>query len=593
MESSTHDTDGHATDHAEVVSPTPAQDLELAMRALDEGDPSHAAHHLAGVLGVHPLQRGIDEALARWLASVADPVDLVPIPQEGAYRGLIALRAFALQRQGRVGEACRLLLCVQAAAPELHFAARVIEWLERGDTLDEDPGGMAGAFNNCVNHPHLAEALLPALRLLLKRRPAEDRLAFAAVRAARNAGKLDEALAIADEAYRNKPSWGTATARALALRAKGDIAAAIAAYRDAARLDPSDLSAWLDIGDICVDERADVACEAYDAVLAKEPEHSWALPSRLFLRWRDEGQATARARLLALAERGPADSRAAALARAADPYEDHLPCPASSVVNGLAQAIAKKTTVKAMGTSSLEAPSNRLVVEGVARRLGMSSLPAIAFGAPPQPDPRIPRGEVAFRVWTYKARGLPGWFGGLGTVASPAVDAPREHVAKAVAELASQEYSLSRWAERARSIGGTVGSPAVADLLATMVHPPAAPEAFTVWDWIFRIQVAAALCLAAVDRGWAGSTRERALMSLWLGPIDWTTTAALIALTEIACSDGDAAAAIVPLVARELDGPINPMRWSCIVQPMLWIFDRAPISDAIRRRLGALRKEAE
>jgi hypothetical protein len=127
----------HAADHGEVVSPTPAQDLELAQRALDEGDAAHAAHHLAGVLGVHPLQRGVEEAISRWLASVPGPLALVPIPVGGVYRGLAALRAFALRHAGRPAEACGFLLEVQASAPELPFAEHLALWLA---TVDGRPG---------------------------------------------------------------------------------------------------------------------------------------------------------------------------------------------------------------------------------------------------------------------------------------------------------------------------------------------------------------------------------------------------------------------------------------------------------------------
>ena len=569
----------HAADHGEVVSPTPAQDLELAQRALDEGDAAHAAHHLAGVLGVHPLQRGVEEAIARWLASVPDPPALVPIPVDGVYRGLAALRAFALHHAGRPAEACGLLLEVQASAPELPFAEHLAQWLATVGGRPEDVDRLAGPLNACVNHHHLAQALLPALRVLIERCPTSDRIAFAAVRAARGAGNLDEALAMADSAYRRIPSRMTASGRALALRAKGDVQGAVAAYHDALRHDPSDLSAWLDIGDICIGPRAEDASGAYDAVLAREPEHPWALPSRLFLRWRDEGEATARQRILDLARRDGAGSRAEALARQVDPYERVLIRPSSSVVNSLAGALGKNLTPTRLAVSSLEAPSTLLVVDAVARQLGMSSRPEVLFGEIPQPDPRVARGKVTFEVWTYKPRGLFGWLAELGKMAQPAVASPGEKVSRAVGELASEPYSLDAWSARARTRGEALGSEAVSDLLATTVHPPHAPEGIDAWDWVFRVQVAAALCLAGVDAGWGGSLRERALMSLWLGPLDWTTTAALIALTEIARSEGDVASTIVPILVRELDGPINPIRWACT--------DRA---DDVASRQGPYRR---
>jgi tetratricopeptide (TPR) repeat protein len=576
-----------------VAEPTPVEDLQLALHALDEGDSAHAAQHLAGVLGEAPLQDGLDGATVRWLGSVPDPLALVPIPRDGAYRGLVALRAFALEHTGRRGEACLLLLNVQASSPHLPYAERIVGWIVSGDLDDAEVAHLAAPLNKCSDHPHLAKALLPALRHLMRRDPLHEAIAFSAVRAARNAGQTAEAVVLATDAYRRGPSWMTASARGMALAANADVAAAIEAYRDALRHDPSDTTAWLDIGDLCILAQPERACEAYDAVLAREPEHPWALPSRLYLRWRNDGDASARERILVLAKQDGDNDRARLLARQVDRYEHRLVHPGSAIVNTLAGTKEKGVRLGKIGVSSLEAPSTLLVVEEVGKQLGMAIAPKIEFNEIPQPDPRLPRGPVAFDVWTYRAGGLRGAVSGLRQTAVPALGVPRQEVASAVADLASQPYSLSAWTERARTIGRALGPSAAVDLLATTVHPPPARDGADTAAWIFGVQVAAALCLGGVDRGWAGSMRERSLLSLWLGPIDWTTTAALIALTEIAVIEPEVASEIIPVITRELDGPINPIRWSCIVEPMLWLLDRAPIEHATRMRLARLRRTAE
>ncbi|HSR22810.1 MAG TPA: hypothetical protein VLW53_04620 [Candidatus Eisenbacteria bacterium] len=58
-------------------------------------------------------------------------------------------------------------------------------------------------------------------------------------------------------------------------------------------------------------------------------------------------------------------------------------------------------------------------------------------------------------------------------------------------------------------------------------------------------------------------------------------------------TEPETAAAIIPAITRELDGPINPIRWSCIVEPMLWLIDRAPIDHATRKRLGRSERPAQ
>src|SRR5690348_14359754 len=116
-------------DRCEIVSPTPEQDLDLANRAMDEGDFAHAAHHLAGVLGVHPEQRGFEAAFARFVGGASAPLALVELGDGASYRGLVALRALVLHHLGQDGEAASLLIQVQASGPELPFAERIAAWL--------------------------------------------------------------------------------------------------------------------------------------------------------------------------------------------------------------------------------------------------------------------------------------------------------------------------------------------------------------------------------------------------------------------------------------------------------------------------------
>jgi hypothetical protein len=174
-----------------------------------------------------------------------------------------------------------------------------------------------------------------------------------------------------------------------------------------------------------------------------------------------------------------------------------------------------------------------------------------------------------------------------------AVPAPRKSIADAVNAIALQPYSLGDWKSRARAVAAELRFGDERDVAATMVHPSAPPEAQDAFEWVFRRQIAAALVLANLDDGWANSRRRTALTSLLHGPIDWTTTAALVALTAIAQDEPAHAADIVAMLRSEIDGPVTPIHWTCIHEPLLDLLDRLPIDEALRRRLAQMRAESE
>jgi hypothetical protein len=53
-------------------------------------------------------------------------------------------------------------------------------------------------------------------------------------------------------------------------------------------------------------------------------------------------------------------------------------------------------------------------------------------------------------------------------------------------------------------------------------------------DWVYRWQVAALIGLALSDRGWNGTAKRTALLSLFNGPVDWPTSAAIRVAAEVA-----------------------------------------------------------
>lgn len=98
-------------------------------------------------------------------------------------------------------------------------------------------------------------------------------------------GRLSDARAVADQAYRESPGWETAVAAANAARRAGDLDGAVAMFTKAADYNPNAVPTWLDIGDMRLEQkRYAEALAAYETALAKEPFNQWALPSAFYCR---------------------------------------------------------------------------------------------------------------------------------------------------------------------------------------------------------------------------------------------------------------------------------------------------------------------
>ncbi len=190
--------------------------------------------------------------------------------------------------------------------------------------------------------------------------------------------------------------------------------------------------------------------------------------------------------------------------------------------------------------SSLEAPSARLAIEQYqVESYGKADL-QVTIEELQHPDPRVPRGPVEYLLWRYE-----------GTDPLPAVEPPAPGIADAVGALAAHPYEAGAWSYQARRIAAELGTASLRDLLGVMVHPPARPAEYTIWDWIYRVQVASAFVLAHLDSGWEDSLRRRVLLSLARGPLDWTVEAAIIALGQLAVEE-PAAKPEVEALYREL-----------------------------------------
>jgi hypothetical protein len=285
----------------------------------------------------------------------------------------------------------------------------------------------------------------------------------------------------------------------------------------------------------------------------------------------------AREQLRAYAAAHPDNDRARMLVDRLDPFVLSLPRRTDALVNLAAQALHQLkpgSKVSSIAVSSIESPSAILTLRRALEEKEVADELRISFAEIPQPDPREPVAPVTVQVWTY----------GEGGHATPALEPPPEEIFEAVSSLARRPYEIAAWWDEAGSLVRSLPAPKPRELLAAMVHPPKRPEHLPPWEWIFRLQIAAAMVVARLDDAWPGPRRD-ALFSLAQGPVDWTATAALVALSEVAVRDARPRGEIADLFFRLLELPKCPIRHMCLREPLSHLAGRIPGLSAGRQAI--------
>lgn len=564
---------------------TPEDDITQAREALAEGDLQQAAHHVAAALGVDPNRREWLQLLDQVIETAVVPLELFPIDETPVYC-TVAAHAYVLARQGSYREAIDLLLQTIHVRPDVAYVNWAIRWLQQAPAGSVDMERLGWFVSSLAqNVPALMsrdeggkatlDRMAKFIQVVRQSHRPDGRFLAVSVSLLRRLGYRDEALELAKEAYAGEPGFHTAIAVAVAHETRKELEPALAAYRDALRFQPDDLSVRLSMADLLwAHDKFDEAQKLYDEVLEREPEHPWALPSSHFLRFQRQGAEKHRDQLLTLAEEQPDNDRTQWLARQAMPYFGYLPEPSDATTNVMRRFLEGKEAeqkLDSLALTSLEAPSNYLAFDT------LRNVP-VTVEKIQTPDPRVPRCKVEYLLWRYDE-----------LRPKVAVPPPNPSVAWAVVEIAGQAYQLEVWSKQAARLARQMQPNHAVDLLATMVYPPRPADVKRPWGWVYRVQMAAALVLAHLDDGWRGSVRRKALLSLANGPMDWTTDAALIALTMVAMDDEEAAEEIAELF-REMraelptDGPV------CYFQALMYGSLRLPNLDAderteIRQRL--------
>jgi tetratricopeptide (TPR) repeat protein len=587
---------GMAHEHPEGEQPTPEEEVELARDALADGDAAHAAHHIGGALGDRPNDPEVLALIDELANSVeGDPLQVVPL-HENMYFGVVAVRAYLLARAGRYDEAIALVCQVQAVVPDRPFLDWVEWWLDMPGVVDAiDAHELAHGFERCLNtlirseeglpyHDPLQERMLGVVRRVRSERPQGGYLGYFHAVRARRAGHRDEAEQVARDLHTSEPSYLTAVALGGALREQGKLEDAIEAFRAALAHEPDDVAVLLDVGDLLLEDgQLQRALEHYEEVLTKDPQQPWALATIAYLQYLISGEGTWIERLTALGEQEPTNQRALELLDAARPYVLRLDPPGSSIVNGAANALQRGDALTRMWVSGLEPPSARLAVDWVNALLAPEAGPLeVEVGEVPKADPRLPARHVAHTLWRYD-----------GTDPTPNLPAPGSETHELIDRLAANPYELPAWSRRAAEAAQRLQPEALIELLGAMVHrPPALPEGMPPWVWLFRRQLTAALLIAHLDGDWEGSRRREGLESLLFGPLDWTTTAAILATTALLNEEPQLVEQVVPDLLTLLEIPGSPIWHQCVEAPLLHCLPRLDgLDDASRALLETQRLE--
>ena len=537
---------------------TPEDNVKSARAAFAKGQLSRAIFHLSSALSTNPQNSNWLNLLHQIIETSDDPFQLVPLKQD-VYFALLAVRAYILAYRSHYNEAVYWLTQVLQVLDEPIYLPWIADWLalpEAAPSLTPDtrelflqtllakfPGDRIENEAIRANLDRIAAALSQLRQVV----PRDEMLAFSHISLLRKLGYLEEALELAQNNYEMLPCWKTAVSLALVYRTRGESDRALATYENALQYDSEDISVFLDMADLfCDTGRFTEGISYYQKVLNREPEHPWAKPYFLYYQFFQKQDLVWKDRLQIYVSKHQNNTTATQLFNhlevVVSPYLGYLPTPTDATI-AILQAFEKNPTQgspEKLTFTSLESPTSRLILQCyVKEKFALETIP-IEIVELQTPDPRLPRSAVNYLLWRYE-----------GFDPYPNVDPPRQDVARAIAALAERPYTLNSWCHNARQIATFFGKENLDSFLGIMAHPPQNPSKIPLWSWMYRLQIASALAIAYLDRGWQNSLRKQVLFDLARGPMDWSIEAAIVALMQLALEVEEATIDIL-LLFREL-----------------------------------------
>jgi tetratricopeptide (TPR) repeat protein len=515
-------------------------ELSLARVALAEDDLGHAANHVSGAIAMAPWLPETYELLAA-LAARAPDGGLALFPLDSGYLGTVVAHAHLLGGRDPDG-ALDLLSKATNFDPNKPWADA--PWVRALDLGRGDAAALTRVFVTVMQRlddpaPEPArranEVYLDLARRAVARHPDSALLHAVAAGLARRFGELELAVAWGERGYRLEATKMSATWYAYALRAAGRLDDAIAVMDSARRQNPLDLDLCADMSSwLAHAGRLDEALATIEDAMRIDPTYDCAVHTAHRLRFQRDGDPRHLIALNDFIREHPVDSHDHSdLAQACD-RQPWLGWPGSAteaVINALGQGSGGFLT---MSLSALEVPSAIAVLRRACPDIDLTisgdALPGLT-------EPRRP-GPV---LWRYD-----------GVNASPAV-APPALASTALLAETTQPWWAHPIAAYDRAL--PLGQLSVAELLALLVYPPVCPS-----DWADRLppgwwerSAQAYACLGLLhsqELGPASAAGRELLTQIAYGAEDWTTEAALFALTVAAWADPSCRVEVREVVGR-------------------------------------------
>lgn len=587
----------------------PESEIWTAKQSIISKELEHAVFHLGRALSADPKHPAALELLDELISDADSPLELAPLV-EGVSYTTAAVHSYILAKTGAVPAALNLLLQVLRVRADAPYYYWLDSWTEN-QSADEhfvNPHLLHAFLAAWIeNYPKFSDSdkwadlmieVLPSALPTIMEHWLEDPPPTCLILGAsvlRRVGEVDLAMDWANRAFDQAPSWQTAVGKAMIHAQREEIEEAIASYHQAMHMDPEDLSVLLDLGDLLAKhERFGEALRWYDSALTREPKHHWAYPSRLYVLWLQNGKNDYGLALKEFAEKNPDNDRANFLSerfqKQLSAFVDWLPAPTESILKVARRATESEAGSKlvSLSSSALEAPSALYAANWLLGLADLDPLPEITISKLQSPDPRETLGNVPFQLWTYH-----------DNTPRSSMDKPIEAVVKIVTKLATEPYHLEAWWAYSRYEVETLleqfdAATIAQNLLATMVHPPNLPSDLTPWHWLQRIQISAALLLGRVEFPEDGEPldlEKSKLACLLKGPADWTVTAAILALAQVARSHKQTLDPVAKLFSERLqtipdNGPV------CYTYPLICNTLRLPgLSESTKTQLEIWKRD--
>jgi tetratricopeptide (TPR) repeat protein len=256
---------------------------EVAQSALERGDFALALEQIGAALSFDPTSDRHLRLLDAVLKRCARPLELLP-SSGSAFFGAAAIRAYVLQRLGRLDEALAQLLDVVRFRPDAPYLCWIDDWCPHPRSLRgvsiERQASASMLFLSSADRSKPSGGLhrnLDALDRLLERlqergSSAPPRLLLARSIVLRRRGRSREAL----EMLHAKMKKSSETVELLAQVGYASTECGLdgsTALERAARMAPDRVDAWLDLGDCQLDiGRLEPAAAAYERALALQPD---------------------------------------------------------------------------------------------------------------------------------------------------------------------------------------------------------------------------------------------------------------------------------------------------------------------------------